>query len=416
MSRALQDSTDPPLSPLSAAADDRGAVSPAEPVPSPALHARSVPCPGVPVQNRAELAAPLSRVERVHHLDFLRASMMLFGVFVHASHADYDLGRYELVRFASGSFRMACFFLISGYFCAVMLRRYTLRQFLRRRVLALGVPAVFSVIVLNPPALAAMRQYFSTAPVAAEPTINWHLHVWFLFVMLLYSLGARPLTRAWQTTHALLVRVIQPEHAELLGLALFTAAVSFGLKVLEKWGPWLPAFDQYSELTCKALENLPYFACGLLMQRSPRLFRQVHARPWGWSLAAPVLLELRYWLEQRPITTTPQHLLHLSVDFATAFACSFALLSVAERCARRPRRWVTLTSASAYTIYIVHYLIISLVLCQTQRWGFSLPLRAASAALAALGVGYAVHFGLVERFALAALLLNGRLPPRGRSG
>src|SRR6185503_10344572 len=81
-------------------------------------------------------------VERAHHLDFLRGSMMLLGVVVHASHADYDLGSYEPIRFLSGSFRMACFFIISGYFSAAMLARYPAGDFLRRRLLALGVPAL----------------------------------------------------------------------------------------------------------------------------------------------------------------------------------------------------------------------------------------------------------------------------------
>ena len=353
--------------------------------------------------------------ERVHHLDFLRASMMILGVFVHASHADYDLGSYQAIRFLSGSFRMACFFLISGYFSAAMLERYTDRQFLRRRLLALGVPAVFSVLVLNPPALSAMRHYFSTAPVPIEPIVNWHLHVWFLFVLMIYSLAARPLLRVCQAVSGALARLSGPQYSEALALALLTAVASVAFKALEKWGGLLPAFDQYSEITGSAVENVPYFACGLLMQRVPRVFGFAHARPWFWSLAALGLLGPRWWLEQQPITTTPQHLLHLTVDFTTAFACSFALLSIAARCVRRPRRWVTLTAASAYTIYIAHYLFISLALEHTQRWGFSQPLRAATAALVALGAGYAIHFGLVERVPFAALLLNGRLSQRRRA-
>ena len=353
-------------------------------------------------------------IERAHHLDFLRASMMILGVFVHASHADYDLGSYEAIRFLSGSFRMACFFIISGYFSAAMLDRYAAGGFLRRRLLALGVPALVSVVLLNPPALAAIRQYFSTAPVPVEPIVNWHLHVWFLFVLMLYSLSARPLLRLWQTASGALTRVAGPGYAEALALALLTAAASVGLKSLEKWGPLLPGFEQYSEISFDALENLPYFACGLLMQCSPRVFRFAHARPWAWAVAALGLLGPRYWLDQQSITTTSQHLLHLALDFASAFACSFALLSAAERWIRRPRTWITLTSASAYTIYIVHYLCIALLLVLTERWGFSQPLRALTAALGALAVGYAVHFGLVERVPFVALLLNGRPARRAR--
>ncbi|HEU4577020.1 MAG TPA: acyltransferase family protein [Polyangiaceae bacterium] len=411
--RALPQPSSAPLSSRSPASGERRSRPPLEPVPPAA--------PQLPAAAAAErsLAAPARTLERklagrVHHLDFLRASMMILGVFVHASHADYDLGDYEGIRFFSGSFRMACFFLISGYFSAAMLERYSGGQYLRRRLLSLGVPALFTVLVLNPPALAAMQHYFASAPLPSTPTVNWHLHVWFLFVLMLYSLSARPLLRVWQVLSGWLNRLLGEGYVEALGVALVTAAASVVLKALEKWGTALPAFDQYSEILCASVEDLPYFAFGLLMQRSARVFRFAHARPWLWGALAIGLLGPRYWLELQPITTTPQHLLHLALDYATAFACSFALLSAAERWMRAPRRWVTWTAASAYTIYIVHYLVISLTLLYTQRAGLVQPLRAAAAALVALVVGYAAHFGLVERVPLLALLLNGRLAKRAQ--
>jgi glucan biosynthesis protein C len=413
--RALQRPPSPPLSPRPPASGERLSRPPLEP-----LQQAGAEAPGLTTApGEGSLTAPARTLEqkpggRVHHLDFLRASMMILGVFVHASHADYDLGDYEAIRFFSGSFRMACFFLISGYFSAAMLDRYGDGQYLRRRLLSLGVPALFAVLVLNPPALAAMQHYFATAPVPTAPIANWHLHVWFLFVLMLYSLSARPLLRAWQLLAGWFTRFVGAGYAEALGVALITAVASVALKVLEKWGTALPAFDQYSEILCSAVEDLPYFAFGLLMQRSERVSRFAHARPGLWGALALALLGPRYWLELQPITTTPQHLLHLALDYTTAFACSFALLSAAQRWVRSAQRWVTLTAASAYTIYIVHYLVISLALLYTQRWGFGQPLRAAVAALLALAVGYGVHFGLVERVPLVALLLNGRLAKRAR--
>src|SRR5688572_18745518 len=137
----------------------------------------------------------MDRHQRLHYLDFTRGVMMLLGVVVHASHADYDLGRYEWLRFFSGSFRMACFFVISGYFAPMLLERQGTRAFLSKRLVMLGVPALFAVLVLNPPAIAAIWTYFGTAPVPSEPTINWHVHVWFLFVLMAY-MCATPLLLA----------------------------------------------------------------------------------------------------------------------------------------------------------------------------------------------------------------------------
>ncbi|HVZ32210.1 MAG TPA: hypothetical protein VG963_07290, partial [Polyangiaceae bacterium] len=159
-----------------------------------------------------------------------------------------------------------------------------------------------------------------------------------------------------------------------------------------------------------AVQDFPYFAFGFLMHLSPAAFAFAHRRTPGWSVLAIGLLVVRYFSEQQPITTTPQHLLHLSIDYSAAFACSFALLGTVQRLVTEPRRWVRLTSESAYTVYIVHYVLIAVCLVQTERLGFSLPERAACAAAVSLAGGLAAHFLLVRSFPLFAFLLNGRTP------
>jgi glucans biosynthesis protein C len=347
--------------------------------------------------------------ERLHHVDLLRGALMFLGVLVHASHADYDDGSYAWIRFLSESFRMACFFLISGYFAPYLLERDGTRGFLLKRWVTLGVPALFCVLVLNPRALSALRAYYATAPVPVEHAINWHLHVWFLFVLCLHALALPSLWR-------LVLWVDRDDSSRALRqgtfLAGLVAVAMLALKALEKWGPQLPGFSDYEQILEPAVQYLPYFAFGLLMRRSPGCFAFTHARPAAWGMTALALIGGRYLLEQQAITTTPQHLLHLTVDFATAFACSFALLGLVQRAVREPRRWVQRLSESAYTVYLVHFSLIAESLRLTQRWGLSMPLRMLTAAAIAFAGGLAVHFWLVKRFPVAALLLNGRLPTR----
>jgi len=197
---------------------------------------------------------------------------------------------------------------------------------------------------------------------------------------------------------------------EALVLLLVTALSGLGLKLVGKLGLSLPYYDQYAGVLEPAFGNLPFFVLGILMRRSRVVFALVHSRPWLWAACAAVLLGARYSAEQVAIQSTVEHLAHLGVDFATSFTCSFALLGFAQRLIVGPRRWVNLVSESAYTVYIVHYLVIAWALVLAQRWGLGIPVRAAGAALLATGVGLLVHVGLVRRVRLAALLLNGRLP------
>lgn len=349
--------------------------------------------------------------ERLHHLDFLRAALMFLGVLVHASHADYDLGTFEPVRFFSGSFRMACFFLISGYFAPSLLERYGPRRFLGKRLLLLAVPALFCSAVLNPFALHAMRHYLATAPVATEPALNWHLHVWFLFTLMLYTCAAIPLVLATRSVcqHSNGARSLA--RVEWPWMLLVTLCSMFVLKVSEKWAPLLPGYFQYKEIIEPAFEDFPYFAFGVLMSESPRVFDFAHRKPGLWAPAALTLLGARAIYEPHAILSTPAHLLHLGLEYATAFSCSFALLGAVQRYVTQPWRWVRLTSESAYTVYIVHYLIIAVSLCIAQSWGLSVAGRAAFAASTALAGGLAIHFWGVRSSPLLALLLNGRTQP-----
>jgi glucan biosynthesis protein C len=346
---------------------------------------------------------------RLHHLDFLRASLMFLGVLVHASHADYDLGTFEPVRFLSGSFRMACFFLISGYFAPSLLERYGASQFLRKRLLLLAVPAVFCSIVLNPFALHAMRHYLATAPTRVAVALNWHLHVWFLFALMLYTCLSIPLVLATRTVCQHSDRARSAARAEWPWMLVITLSSAIALKAFEKWAPLLPGYFQYKEICEPALEDFPYFAFGVLMSESPRSFDFAHRRPGLWAPIALALLGARALYEPHAITSTSEHLLHLGLGYATAFACSFALLGLTQRYVTEPRRWVRLTSESAYTVYIVHYLIIAVSLCIAQGWDLSIAGRAAFAASTALAGGLAIHFWGVRSSALVALLLNGRM-------
>jgi peptidoglycan/LPS O-acetylase OafA/YrhL len=351
----------------------------------------------------------MDRSQRLHYLDFTRGMMMLLGVVVHASHADYDLGRYEALRFFSGSFRMACFFVISGYFAPMLLERLGTRVFLWKRLVALGVPALFAVLLLNPPSIAAIWEYFGTAPVPTEPTINWHVHVWFLFVLMAYMCATPLLLRALAPLAARF-RADGSARFEALALVLVTMLSGVGLKLVEKLGTTFSDYDLYAGVVEPIFANLPFFVLGVLMRRSRAVFEFVHSKPWLWAGCAVVLLVARHSAEQSAIKSTVEHLAHLGVDFACGFACSFALLGLARRVITGPRRWVELVSESAYTVYIVHYLVIALFLVQAQRWGLSVPARAVAAAVLATAVGFGLHVGLVRRFRLAAFLLNGRLP------
>jgi len=117
-------------------------------------------------ENTKELGARISDV-RFHSLDAVRAFALLLGVFYHVAES-FQEGVHtfwaiednstsmalELFRYASHSFRLELFFLIAGFFAALVLAKRGLVPFVRNRLsrilvpLAVGWAIIFPLLVL----------------------------------------------------------------------------------------------------------------------------------------------------------------------------------------------------------------------------------------------------------------------------
>ena len=106
--------------------------------------------------------AEVTRPRRRHDLDALRGVAMLLGIGLHASlaffpagwpvnddTADVD-GWFDEFFHAVHGFRMPVFFLMSGFFTTMLLRRRGLRSLLRQRVTRVAIPLVIGVFTVVP--------------------------------------------------------------------------------------------------------------------------------------------------------------------------------------------------------------------------------------------------------------------------
>src|SRR6185295_19682311 len=102
-----------------------------------------------PARPRSQWGAPMavSPVPRLHALDGLRAAMMLLGLVLHsaASYVTITLheawpfqdrarsGAFDLLVFTIHLFRMPTFFVMAGFFAALLYQREGARGFLAHR-------------------------------------------------------------------------------------------------------------------------------------------------------------------------------------------------------------------------------------------------------------------------------------------
>ena len=136
---------------------------------------------------------------RIHYLDALRSFAMLFGLFVHANGL-FAQEVFPLVGLASEHFRMASFFLVSGFFSSLVAERTSDAAMVSRRTLALMLPFCVMLALVHPVTLYLVHLRHEGFMTFAEfLATRWQpaafLHLWFLPALWFYVLLA-PLLRA----------------------------------------------------------------------------------------------------------------------------------------------------------------------------------------------------------------------------
>ena len=134
--------------------------------------------------------------QRYYYLDFIRASLMLLGIPFHAAliylpefewnvvSPDKNWVMSPIAGFIH-SFRMEAFFLLSGFFAAMLLSRRERWTWLKSRYARLGIPLLTSALLLIPVQVSLIRFFDEGA--AAQAWISQYrlFHFWFLPALVL---------------------------------------------------------------------------------------------------------------------------------------------------------------------------------------------------------------------------------------
>ena len=325
---------------------------------------------------------------RYYDLDALRAVAMMLGIVLHTAlfvlpepvsqWPLYDEGArgagfYRHVIDVIHGFRMPVFFLLSGFFTALLWQRRGLRALWRQRLQRVGIPFIASCLIVLPASilaltLAAGRQEPYDFPYWVLPLV-WVQnlgHLWFLWYLLLLvgcltlavRLGAR-------FQHPLAGWLAIPVSA---GLALFMQEPVWGSDTAESLLPELPLLGYY----------FCFFVLGVVFyQRNTRI------RAW-WTVAllpaiGAYLLGnslLKEYQAGVPVTEiAPQTLFRDPLTLASAFyEVAFAWLMVFGTmglfrwvASRESQAWRYLSDAS-YWMYLSHLPLVVLLQWLVVDW------------------------------------------------
>jgi glucan biosynthesis protein C len=379
---------------------------------------------------------------RIHAFDGLRAVMMLLGVVVHTvvSYTTVPMGEawgfkdqqtnfaFDVVLAGLHSFRMPVFFVMAGFFAALLVERRGLAVFTRNRAVRVAVPLAVGYVILLPLtewgfSYANQRGagVVSTWQSSLEETRGMFYradtgHLWFLYFLLYYYalslLACRVVPASWAARGQ---EVFARCMASRFGALPFSAAVAGACAfmpsgVLDTSTSFLPS-------------PLPLFAYCVFYGFGWLL--------WGWrehlsqlcsSLVSKAVLALLLFgghsvfvlshLDSGATGVTASSAAAGLFGALTAWVAIYFWIGLFLRVAAEPNRVVRYLTDASYWIYLVHLPIVITFsgILAPLLWPAALKVACVFSATSAVCL---LSYDLFVRSTFVSVVLNGRRYPRG---
>ena len=384
---------------------------------------------------------------RHHALDGLRAVMMLLGLVLHAavSYITVPLGEawrfqdsstsvlFDLLVFYIHVFRMPIFFVIAGFFAALLYLRRGPGGLARNRVVRVFVPFMVGWFVLLPLTSAGFAfaveaqatslaagwstavQYVATLAFAQDTT----MHLWFLYYLLMFYgvvlLGGPLLLR-------------------LPAAARQRAKAAFGGALSSRWRPLyfaVPTIMSLLGMRGGALQTstsfipdaktfvayLVFFGFGwLLYERRDQLSSfQDHA--WKQVILATLLVPVNVAAATRALAAIPEIDVPAHVTAAVSggimvWLLVFGITGLFLRYMDQPSRRIRYLVDASYWLYLAHLPLTIWLPGLLSRLAWPAPVKF-SVVLLVMTPILLISYDLLVRSTAIGALLNGRRYPRG---
>lgn len=373
-------------------------------------------------------AEAISPSERIHYLDALRALVMSIGILLHASLiAGVNHWFPQAISTFSHLFRMKLFIILGGFFIALQVGKVGAAVVRNDRIRRLGVPILLFLLFINPVTIYIWNLQEYNYPEFYYYTINmprnvldthgagWHLHIWFLIVLLSYCLiipvvffclesdiVKRVIFNLKSTSNSNLLLIIAVSTSVMF--VLFRALHFFTFQNLTHGGP-------LNYVAQAILTYFPFFVLGICMQRHKSVFNAMHTVSLSQFGLSFVFLGM-VWVNIGNITSVvgfagSQAIQHFAQEFAGFYICCI-LLVVFSRFANNRSDLARFLSDSSYTVYLFHVPVLvcaAAIIKLSNISNFALYLLIMPVAYIACLV---IHRYFVDNSDLRGFLFNGR--------
>ena len=312
--------------------------------------------------------------------------MMLLGLVLHAG-ATYTLAPigegwpihdppgsllFSLLLIVIHLFRMPAFFVVAGFFAALLYERDGVGGFLRNRARRIALPLVIFLPTALP--LAALGFLFAARregmalpaelvgggrPLLREPILG---HLWFLYDLLIFYVAAAVLA-------PVIARIPLARRAEDLvrrivtrGWGVLIPALITSLTLLPMSGPGLETSASLLPLPRALVAYAVFFAFGWGVYRQRDELMPVFGRRWRYFAVAAVPSTLAYvgvLIFQTRMNPRSFHVAGVTLAGLALWLLIFAIVGLFVRFLERPQPVIRYLSDASYWMYLTHLTVIS---------------------------------------------------------
>ncbi len=362
--------------------------------------------------------------DRLHHLDALRALTMVLILPAHAvammglrgGWNDAEATLYWLIHV----FRLPLFFLVAGFFAALLLDARGTSAVVRNRLVRIGIPFVVVVVVVGP-VLTLLFQKTATVTISHEatgiaaftdphPSYVWFL--WYLATLYAVALIAQRVLGRNAGLRGLLHRGGSRLVPHSLAPLLLAAPCALLLYRQPTWMAEATGESFVPDLGLLAYYGL-FFAIGWALFAIRGLRENVEARPHRYALYAalslPPALAL-FLLQGTPSIGTSRglHLLALLLLSIATWSLVFAMLGLARRFLRQPSPRLRYWADASYWIYLSHFPVMAAFAIVLFELAMPNSLRLVILVAATLAVIYPAYGAFVRHTAIGRVLHGPR--------
>ncbi len=314
---------------------------------------------------------PTLKSHRLHSMDALRAVMMLLGVVLHATEL-YSMGedpywpkdpsaRSLSMNYIFGIihiFRMPIFFLVAGFFGAMLFYERGPLLMIKNRLSRVLFPFVVFLFLLHPFIILAWRFTANAFDVGVAevltrmtftPSITYHL--WFLYYLILITALAFALAKLLKVVPTITRKITQSFEwlfRRRLVFILFFSIMMF-LILVWMWDTWISTPLSF-------VPNVPvlaaygmFYLLGWVLFKSKSLLNSFLKGDWLFTIIAIVIFTVRFFM--RPYI---DDVLYGALNAINVWFFIFGIMGLFIRYTSKHSAKMRYISDSSYWVYLIH--------------------------------------------------------------